>query len=141
MRTRLAAVLVLLLVLAAGCGAGSPPDPATSEQQIRQTAIDFNVLAAQGDGDGACDLLTPEKRDGWMDSRFMKMLGETLPPEVHDCASWWGWMGPRLPAAGRAMFLNTQVSAVRLDGERATATYATGGTIALRWSDGRWRLD
>jgi hypothetical protein len=37
--------------------------------------------------------------------------------------------------------LATQVGGVTVDGARATANFATGGTVQLRWSDGRWQLD
>jgi hypothetical protein len=76
-----------------------------------------------------------------MESDLMRAVRDVVPPEVTDCASWWNYMGTHLPENGRNVMLNTQVSVVTVDGERATATYTTGGTVPLRWTDGRWRLD
>jgi hypothetical protein len=68
-------------------------------------------------------------------------MREYLPPEVKNCATFWDWEGPRLSAPGRNMMLNTQVSAVHIDGDHATAAFATGGSVTLAWKDGHWRLN
>jgi hypothetical protein len=139
MGLRRTVALLAALAFVCGCG-GSPPDVATSERQIRQTAIDYNLLAVAGKGEQACALLTEEKRESWMDSDLMRATRDMLPPAVHDCASYWSWLGPRMGDGGRRLMLDTRVSAVSIAGKHATATYATGGTIPLTWSDGRWRL-
>jgi hypothetical protein len=61
--------------------------------------------------------------------------------EPSDCASYWNWMGPRLPAAGRQVMAETRVATVSIDGEKATATTTNGAEISLRWVDGAWKLD
>ena len=71
----------------------------------------------------------------------MRTVRDVLPPEVNDCASWWNHIGAEMGQSARNMMLTTQVSAVSVAGDRGTATYATGGTVPVRWSDGRWRLD
>jgi hypothetical protein len=38
--------------------------------------------------------------------------------ELSDCASYWNWMGPRLPAAGRQVMAETGVATVSIDGEK-----------------------
>jgi hypothetical protein len=61
--------------------------------------------------------------------------------ELSDCASYWNWMGPRLPAAGRQVMAETGVATVSIDGEKATATTTNGAEFSLRWVDGAWKLD
>jgi hypothetical protein len=61
--------------------------------------------------------------------------------EPSDCASYWNWMGPRLPAAGRQVMAETRVATVSIDGEKATATTTNGAEFSLRWVDGAWKLD
>lgn len=78
----------------------------------------------------------------------MKVAGE---PPVKDCAE--AISGRGGSAQFREQMLNTQVDAVRIDGEHATATAHTTATVGgvarqtrpaeipLRWSDGRWLID
>jgi hypothetical protein len=132
---QLCVVSALLSVL--GCGGGSPPDEATSEAQIRRVVVNYNVAAAEGRGEAACELRVEEKRDD-VDPA---LVPPGMEDELTDCASYWEWTGPRLPAAGRQVMLETQVAAVSIDGETATATGTNGAVFNLRWTDGAWKLD
>jgi hypothetical protein len=120
-----------------GCGGGSAPDEATSEEQIRQVVVEYNVAAAEGRGEAACELQVEEKRDDVDPALVPPGMEERLT----DCASYWDWTGPRLPAAGRQVMLETQVASVSIDGETATATATNGAAFDLRWIDGAWQLD
>jgi hypothetical protein len=130
--------LLISLLAPLGCGgAGSPPDRATSDEQIRQVVVGYNVRAATGQGEAACDLMTEEKRE-----RVDPVLVPSdLREELSDCASYWNWMGPRLPPAGRQVMVETQVATVSIEGEKATATTTNGAGFSLRWVDGAWKLD
>jgi hypothetical protein len=120
-----------------GCGGGSPPDEATSEEQIGQVVVDYSIAAAEGRGDAACRLRVEEKRDD-VDPA---LVPPGMEDQLTDCASYWDWIGPRLPDAGRRVMLETQVAAVNIDGETATATATNGAVFDLRWTDGAWKLD
>ncbi len=125
--------VVALGVFAAACGAEPPPDRATSEQQIRQTVVSYNVMAVSGQAEQACAMLTEKARKV---SRSLRSLG---PNGTDDCVSYWTRMG-QIPSIAEPMKA-TQVASVTVAGKHATATFTTGGTVNLIWSDGRWLLN
>jgi hypothetical protein len=137
-------------MLPAGCGGEAPPDASTSEQLITTAVLDWHRLQAARDGDAACNLLTDKQQGVLVDSRakISRAIGQS-PPQ--DCAQAIA-SGPT-SAQFQQLMLNTQVDAVRVEGERATATAHTTATvngierrtppaeIPLRWEDGRWLID
>ncbi len=126
---RISRLLVVALgVFATACGGEPPPDRATSEQQIRQTVVSYNVMAVSGQAEQACALLTEKAR---------KRVGG--PNGTDDCVSYWTRMG-QIPSIAEPMKA-TQVASVTVAGKHASATFTTGGTVNLIWSDGRWLLN
>ena len=152
MRARPAALAVLLVL--AGCGGGSPPDEATSRAQIEQTVLDAQRFIAAGDGDAACELFTEKTRKATVESdRKVRasISGEEPAESCEEAIEKQAVIYAQ--GAGREMQANVVVDAVEVHGERATATMHTSATLrgalqslppwtaALRWDDGRWRMD
>lgn len=141
--------VVVVVLLPAGCGEEAPPDVATSERLVTTTVLDWHRLQAAHDGEAACALLTEKQRTVIVDSRaaIMRAVGE---PPTEDCAEAIA-RGPS-SAQFQELMLNTEVDAVRVEGEQATATAHTTATIrgvprrtppariGLRWVDGRWLI-
>jgi hypothetical protein len=147
-RTKLAILVVALLQ--AGCGGEAPPDAATSERLITTTVLDWHRLQAARDGDAACRLLTENQQAAVVElhASVARAIGKS-PPE--DCTQ--AIARGSTSTQFQQLMLNTRVDAVRVEGERATATAHTTATvgsierqtapveIALRWADGRWLID
>ena len=139
------------LVLLAGCGGGPPPDDATSRGLVAKTVLDWHRAQADGDGEAGCELLTGKAQAKTVKfDRKLAAIGGNKPPEncVEAVAT-----ALRGSARLRELMLNTRVDAVRIEGERATATAHTSAVIngvvrqvppadlRLRWEDGHWLMD
>jgi hypothetical protein len=148
MRAALAALAAVVLL--AGCGGEPLPDEATSRAMVERTVLDWHRFQAEGNGEAGCRLLTEEQQEGAVESD--REIAELIGTEAaDDCAEAVAKI-KRFSDTARQLFLNTQVDAVRLEGERATATVHTsavvnGAThvtqpvdIPLRWDGGRWLI-
>lgn len=136
-RSRLfaAATIVVLVVLsgaAAGCGKAAPPGRTASEAQIKQTVVSFQALTTAGNGAAACKLK--------VDQSLIKGIAQSAPPGVDDCASFWTWMGPKLPESVRQMAVNDRPAAVSIAEDRAVATMTSGARLQLVWTGERWKM-
>jgi hypothetical protein len=137
------------LVLLAGCG-DEPPDQATSRGMVETTILDWHRAQAAGDGKAGCRLLTEKGQAALLkgDRKIAAIVGTSAPGSCAQAVAKYGSFSDTF----RQAMLNTRVDAVRLDGERATATVHTSAVangvlrqippadIALRRDDGRWLI-
>jgi hypothetical protein len=126
-----AAVAVLAL---AGCGGDgdAPPDA----EQVDSAVAGYAHAFGGGDGDRACELLTPDAREAFV-KRVSSVVGTT------DCAEAMtklqSFAGPNVTGP----FEDATVSEVEVDGDRATANLVAGGhteKVTLEKVDGEWLL-
>ena len=119
----------------AGCSAGSASDV----EQIKKLVGDYSRALADGDGDGACRMLTPKARADIVraNSRFGVTRCEDVAELFHAEGS---------PEELREL-RSIEIGSVRVRGDRATgrpvglhALERTGDT-RLRRIDGRWLID
>jgi hypothetical protein len=148
---RIGLALILAVALLAGCGNVPPPDEATSRQLVTATVLDWHRLQAAGDGGRACRLLTDEQQDALVkrDREFATIAGTEPPESCVDAVSRYA----RYSDGFRELMRNTQVDAIQIAGDRATATVHTSAVvkgavqatppaeIPVRWVDGRWLID
>ena len=148
MRIRIAALAAVVLL--SGCGHDPPPGAAMSRGLVAKAVLDWNRAQAAGDGEAGCRLLTGAQQAAIVRSgRRLATRRETRSPD--GCVEAVSLMG--FSADAPEILLSTRVDAVRISGERATATAHTtavlGGLIGqvppvnftLRWIDGRWLID
>jgi hypothetical protein len=140
-------VIAALVVAAtsAGCGDAPAPDKATSEAQVRERMLEYNLgQITPGSGPKLCSYMVPEDREAWKedDSRGAAAMRELLPPSVVDCESNWDyWIGLTMHDPKMAeMIRSAQITHVDVAGETATATLSFGGTFKWRWHDGQWLM-
>jgi hypothetical protein len=147
-RTKLAMLVVVLLQ--AGCGGVAPPDTATSERLVTTTVLDWHRQQAARDGDAACRLLTDKQKAAVVElhARISRAIGKSPPGDCSQAIT-----RGSTSSQFQQLMLNTRVDAVRVEGERATATAHTTAAIdgierrtppveiPLRWADGRWLID
>lgn len=144
MRIRVAALAVAVLL--SGCG-HDPPPGATSRGLVAKVVLDWDRARAGGDGEPGCRLLTQAQQAAIVRSgRRLAAIGGTRSPA--SCVEAVTFMGP-----APEVLLFTRVDAVRISGERATATARTTAlsnglrgqgppvNITLRWSDGHWLIE
>jgi hypothetical protein len=130
----------------AGCGGPPAPDKATSEAQVRQRMLEYNVMQiTPGSGARLCSYTVPDAREAWKedDSRAATVMRDLLPPSVVDCESHWDyWIGlfAQDPKAVE-LIRSAQITDVDVAGETATATLSFGGTFEWRWEDGQWLMN
>src|SRR5215204_6571096 len=89
-------VIVALVVAAAIAGCGDPPAPdkATSEAQVRQRMLEYNLMQiTPGSGARLCSYMVPDAREAWKedDSKAATVMRDLLPPSVVDCESHWDY--------------------------------------------------
>ena len=111
--------------------------------------LEWHRLQGAGDGVAACALLTDEQQAAAV-KLDREMMNPTEP--ARDCAAAIARYGG-FSDSFRTLMLNTRVDAVRIDGDRATATAHTStvvngaarqtpaAQIPLRWVGGRWLID
>jgi hypothetical protein len=130
----------------AGCGDAPAPDKATSEAQVRQRMLEYNLMqVTPGSGARLCSYMAPEDREAWKedDSQAAAKMREYLPPSVVDCESHWNHnigMFVRSPKVVE-LIRSAQITQVEVAGETATTTLSFGGTFEWRWEDGQWLMD
>jgi hypothetical protein len=141
-------VIAALVVAAAVAGCGDPPAPdeATSEAQVRQRMLEYNLMQiTPGSGARLCSYMVPDAREAWKedDSRAATAMRDLLPPSVVDCESHWDYfidLFMRDPKVVE-MIRSDQITHVDVAGETATATLSFGGTFEWRWQDGQWLMN
>ena len=138
------------LGLLAGCGDEPPPDQATSRTMVETTILDWHRAQAAGDGKAGCRLLTEQGQAALVKGarKTAAIVGTSAPGSCAQAVAKYAAFSDTF----RQAMLNTRVDAVRLDGERATATAHTSvvangvlrqtppADIGLRWDDGRWLI-
>ena len=124
----------MLVLAVAGCGGGddAPPD----SEAVSDAVTGYAHAFGGGDGDKACELLTPEARDAFV-KRVTSLVGTT------DCAEAMtklqSFAGPNVTGP----FQDATVRGVQVDGDRATADLVAGGhteQVTLEKHDGDWLL-
>ncbi len=145
MSRRVIAALVVAAGLA-GCGGPPPPDKATSEAQVGQRMLEYNLMQiTPGSGTRLCSYMAPDTRESWKedDSKAAKAMRDLLPPSVIDCESHWDYLiGLAVRSPKAVEWIRTaQLTHVDVSGERATATLSFGGTFEWRWQDGQWLMN
>jgi len=141
-------IIAALVVTAAlpGCGDAPAPDRATSEAQVRQRMLEYNLMqVTPGSGARLCSYMVPDTREAWKEdeSEAATAMRDLLPPSVVDCESHWDYLIGVIAGRPKAaeMVRTDQITRVDVSGERATATLSVGGTFEWRWHDGRWLLN
>jgi hypothetical protein len=145
MSRRVIAAFVAAAALA-GCGGPPAPDEATSEAQLRQRMLEYNLMqVTPGSGGRLCSYMRPDVREAWKedDSEAATAMRDLLPPSVVDCQSHWEFViGLIMRSPKMAEMIRTdQITHVDVSGERATTTLSFGGTFEWRWEDGRWLMN
>jgi hypothetical protein len=130
---RAASSALVAVALLSGCG-GS--DKGSDQEQVTQAVTDFAHAFGKGDGEKACDQLTPGARDAFV-SRISSLVG------TRDCAEAIG----KLPAVAGAEvtgpFQTATVDQVKVTGDTATARLTAAGhsaPVRLQKRDGDWLL-
>lgn len=140
-------VIVAVVVAAiAGCGGAPAPDKATSEAQVRQRMLEYNLMQiTPGSGARLCSYMVPDDREAWKedDSRAATAMRDLLPPSVDDCESHWDYFIGLFMRDPKAVELirSAQITNVDVAGDTATATLSFGGTFEWRWHDGQWLMN
>jgi hypothetical protein len=139
-------VAVVAAAAIAGCGDPPAPDKATSEAQVRQRMLEYNLMQiTPGSGPRLCSYMVPDAREAWKedDSKAATVMRDLLPPSVVDCESHWDYFIGLFMRDPKVVELirSAQITHVDLAGETATATLSFGGTFEWRWQDGRWLMN
>jgi hypothetical protein len=141
-------VIVAFVVAAAiaGCGDAPAPNKATSEAQVRQRMLEYNLMQiTPGSGARLCSYMVPDAREAWKDddSRAATAMRDLLPPSVVDCESHWDYFIGLFMHDPKVVELirSAQITHVDVAGETAAATLSFGGTFEWRWQDGRWLMN
>jgi hypothetical protein len=125
-------IAALVASALAGCG-GSGQDGAQSA--VRDAVERWSSAVVQHDAPAACAELS-----GGLRRRIERhLVGEGL---AGGCPDWADkWVSPRHPASQR----RARITAVHIDGDRATVSLAApgtpGGGARLLRENGRWRID
>ena len=129
----------------------SSPGAVTSRGLVTTTVLEWHRAQANGDGEAGCRLLTDDSQDAAVESDRSIMRAAGIEP-AETCVEAVDRFGT-FAGSFRAMMLSTQVDAVNVRGDRATATVHTRVTIRgttrdtppaqipLRWVGGRWLID
>jgi hypothetical protein len=133
LRRAASAGAVAILVLA-GCGGNgdAPPDA----EQVDTIVADYAHAFGGGDGERACELLTPDAREAFV-KRVSSVVGTTDCAEA--MAKLQSFAGPNVTGP----FEEATVNGVEVDGDRATAELVAGGhseKVTLEKVDGEWLL-
>jgi hypothetical protein len=141
-------VIAALVVAAAsaGCGGAPAPDNATSEAQVRQRMLEYNLMQiTPGSGAKLCSYMVPDAREAWKEdnSRAATAIRDLLPQSVVDCESHWDYFIGLLMRDPKAVELirSAQITHVDVAGETGTATLSFGGTFEWRWENGHWLMN
>ena len=130
MRAKALVTVVVAALAVAGCGGAS------DEEQVRTTVEDYIIAFVDGDGDKACDLLTKETRDA-----FVQQVSSLV--KTRDCGEAIKKLGDLAgPTVDRAL-KGAKVTEVKVNGENATATLESRGTktpTQLKKEDGDWKI-
>jgi hypothetical protein len=132
--------VTLALVAAAasaGCGDVPAPDKATSEAQVRQRMLEYNLMQiTPRSGASLCSYMVPDDREAWKedDSRTATAMRDLLPPSVVDCESHWDHsigLFIRNPKVVE-LIRSAEITHVEVAGETTTTTLSFGGTFEWR---------
>ena len=145
MSRRVIAALVVAAALS-GCGDAPAPDNATSEAQVQQRMLEYNLMQiTPGSGAKLCSYMVPDTREAWKedDSEAAAEMRDLLPPSVVDCESNWNHLIGLITGSPKTveMISTDQITHVEASGDRATTTLSWGGTFEWRWHDGRWLMN
>jgi hypothetical protein len=124
-----ALVLLVCVALLIGCGGNG------DETAVRRAVERWNAAVLDHDGRAACAELSTRLRK----SIERHLLGEGV---GGDCRTWAArYVSPRHPATHRGL----RITAVKIDGERATVHLSARGAVdsdaRLVDERGRWRID
>jgi hypothetical protein len=133
--SRAAVAALACATLLSGCG-GDGGDDAPDPEQVTEAVTEYAHAFGDGDGEKACDLLTPAARDQFT-ARVSSLVG------TRDCAEAIGKLqavaGPNVTGP----FREAKVESVMVTGDKATARILAGGateSVALEKRDGEWLL-
>jgi len=132
--SRLLATAVAALALA-GCGGGDEND-APDPEQVTEVATDYAHAFGDGDGERACELLTPGAQDAFVE-RVSSLVGTRDCPEA--VSKLQAVAGPNVTGP----FREATVDGVKVTGDKATARINAGGSseqVTLEQRDGEWLL-
>jgi hypothetical protein len=130
---RAAAVLATLALVMTSCGGGKP---VPASEAAAHVVTDFAKAFGTGDGQKACDLLTPAAR-----STFLKKSHAVAP--TTDCVAAMKRVHDLAGASVTGAFTTATVSGVKVTGATATATLTANGHSApvyLARQGGDWKL-
>src|SRR3954449_8176946 len=123
------------VLLVAGCGGGGGDERADPEAVIA-TTNDYAHAFGSGDGDRACELLTPGARDSLV-QRVSSLVG------TQDCGEAVKKLQTLAGPNVTGQFATAKASAPTVTGDMATATLTAGGhatQVSLEKRDGNWLL-
>ena len=134
-RSRHAAAAAAVAVLVAGCGGGGG-DEAPDPERVTEAATDYAHAFGAGDGEKACELLTPEAQEKFT-AGVSSLVG------TRDCAEAVSKLqavaGPNVTGP----FRDARVDSVKVTGDKATARILAGSgaeQVTLEKRDGEWLL-
>lgn len=120
-------------IVFAGCGGGSAPT--SDRDQVTQVARDYSKAIGTGDYGRACDLMTSEGKVQL--EKAAVFLGA-----IGGCENAVRAASEQLDPSDKATFRAATVTAVRIDGDHATARYVgTPDPVQLRKKGGEWLVD
>jgi hypothetical protein len=132
---RAASAAAILVLAIAGCG-GDDGESAPDDEQVNSAVTDYARAFGGGDGERACELLTPEAREAFV-KRVSSVVGTTDCGEAMTKLQ--SFAGPNVTRP----FEDATVENVRVDGDRATADLVADGhteQVTLESVDGEWLL-
>jgi len=115
-------------VILVGC-ASAPADQPETVGAVNNAVAAWLAALSTGDGERACPLMTAAAQ-----------AQLTSNQRATDCASAVRSLSAALGPAGHAQLRLVSPGPVTLRGSEATVA-VPGGTLALRWQDGRWLID
>jgi len=119
-------VSAVVLALLSGCGGSDSPEDVTR---------DFLQAMADGDGEGACDLLTGDAK------RQMLAAGALIGERGGGCPGTIEGIAETLDEGELAKLRDAEVEEAEVNGERATVKVKDADRARLRKIEGEWRID